>query len=68
MKSNHSWLNAVLICFLESTLLPSAWGADLPVNWTELPKSFDTPSAHNPPRVVSKPKGAQLRLPAGFLV
>ena len=68
MKSNHSWLNAVLFCFLESTILPSAWGADLPVNWTELPKPFDTPSAHNLPRVVSKPEGARLQVPAGFTV
>ena len=68
MKSNHPWLNVVLLCFLESTLLPSAWGADLPVNWTELPKPFDTPSAHNLPRVVSKPEGAQLQVPAGFTV
>jgi glucose/arabinose dehydrogenase len=68
MKSNHSWLNAILFCFLESTLLPSAWAADLPVNWTELPKPFHTPSAHNSPRAVTKPEGAQLQVPAGFTV
>jgi glucose/arabinose dehydrogenase len=68
MKFTHSWLNAILFCFLASTILPSTWAADLPVNWTELPKPFHTPSAHNPPRVVAKPEGAQLQVPAGFTV
>ncbi|MGH2745919.1 MAG: hypothetical protein ACRDN8_26200, partial [Thermoleophilaceae bacterium] len=42
MKANHSWLKAILLCFLTSTILPSAWAADLPVNWTELPEPFHT--------------------------
>lgn len=32
----------------------------------DLPKPFATSSAMNPPRVVPKPDGARLRLPAGF--
>ncbi len=68
MKFIPSWLNAILFCFLASTILPSTWAADLPVNWTELPKPFHTRSARNPPRVVAKPEGAQLQVPAGFTV
>jgi glucose/arabinose dehydrogenase len=32
----------------------------------KLPPPFQTPSSNNPPRVISRPDGAQLRLPAGF--
>src|SRR5215472_11129954 len=35
---------------------------------TELPQPYDTPSANNGPRVVPRPEGAQLRVPAGFKV
>jgi glucose/arabinose dehydrogenase len=68
MKFIPSWLNAILFCFLASTILPSTWAVDLPVNWTELPKPFHTRSAYNPPRVVAKPDGAQLQVPARFTV
>lgn len=34
----------------------------------KLPPPFATPSADNPPRVVPRPKGAQLHTPAGFSV
>jgi glucose/arabinose dehydrogenase len=68
MKFIPSWLNAILFCFLASTILPSTWAADLPVNWTELPKPFHTRSVYNPPRVVAKPDGAQLQVPARFTV
>lgn len=42
--------------------------AELPVNWMELPEPYHTPSASNSPRVVSKPEGAELKVPAGFVV
>jgi hypothetical protein len=65
MKSNHSWLNAILFCLLESTLLPGARAADLPVNWTELPKPFHTPPKIS--RVWSpNPKGLNCRSLPGF--
>src|SRR5512147_893025 len=32
----------------------------------KLPPPFHSPSSNNPPRVISRPDGAQLRLPAGF--
>jgi glucose/arabinose dehydrogenase len=35
---------------------------------TKLPPPFATPSANNGPRVISKPNGAQLQLPAGFQI
>jgi glucose/arabinose dehydrogenase len=33
-----------------------------------LPEPYHTPSATNPPRVVSKPGGAELKVPSGFAV
>ena len=32
----------------------------------KLPPPFATPSANNRPKVISRPDGAQLRVPAGF--
>ena len=34
----------------------------------KLPPPFATPSANNRPRVIARPDGAQLRVPAGFNV
>src|SRR5438132_890093 len=34
----------------------------------QLPPPFATPSAGNPPRVTSRPAGAQLTLPPGFKI
>ncbi len=39
-----------------------------PINWRELPKPFATESARNNPTVVTKPDGAALSAPAGFVV
>ncbi|MBX9604055.1 MAG: PQQ-dependent sugar dehydrogenase [Bryobacteraceae bacterium] len=35
---------------------------------SKLPKPFETPSAVNPPRVVARPEGSQLRTPPGFTI
>ncbi len=39
-----------------------------PVNWSELPEPFATPSANNAPQVVVRPEEAKLVLPPGFQV
>ena len=41
---------------------------DRPVNWKDLPAPFHTESVRNRSEVVSRPEGAELRLPAGFTV
>lgn len=41
---------------------------DRPVNWKDLPEPFHTESARNPSEVVSRPEGAELRLPSGFKI
>lgn len=46
----------------------SAQNGRKPVNWTELPAPFATPSSRNNPTVVAKPDGASLAAPAGFIV
>jgi glucose/arabinose dehydrogenase len=50
---------SVLTCAAGAFLL--AWQAPV-----KLPPPYHSPSAMNPPRVISQPDGAQLRLPAGF--
>lgn len=55
-----------LLCFFLSTVAVDT--NDLPVNWQELPEPYATPSATNPPRIVARPKGALLSVPAGFQV
>ncbi len=42
--------------------------AELPVNWSELPAPYLTPSAKNRPRVISRPRDAKITLPPGFLI
>lgn len=49
------------------------WTTDAPgvrrsITVTDLPAPFDTPSADNGPRVVSRPEGAWPRAPAGYRV
>lgn len=39
-----------------------------PVNWTDLPAPFATPSARNSPTLVARPEGASLVAPPGFVV
>lgn len=39
-----------------------------PVNWTDLPAPFATPSARNSPTLVARPDGASLVAPPGFVV
>ncbi|HUQ93194.1 MAG TPA: PQQ-dependent sugar dehydrogenase [Bryobacteraceae bacterium] len=50
-----------------STLVPVA-GAFCADSAPKLPPPFHTPSANNRPRVVPRPDGSQLRLPAGFRI
>jgi len=40
----------------------------LPVNWHDLPEPYATPSAVNPPVIVSRPAGTSLSVPPGFRV
>lgn len=56
----------LLFCLVISTVGGAlAWQQ---VATTKLPPPFATPSANNGPRVVSKPNGVQLQVPAGFQV
>lgn len=41
---------------------------DRPVNWSELPEPYATPSARNAPMLVGQPDGVELALPEGFVV
>jgi glucose/arabinose dehydrogenase len=61
--SPHSLYTGLMLkaCFLLSTALLLA--AD-----QKLPAPYATPSAANPPKVVSKPDGRALQVPAGFSV
>lgn len=58
----------VLACLLLSAGVEAAENGqqDLPVNWQELPLPFATPSVANPPRLIPRPAGVQLKLPPGF--
>ena len=62
-------LVSCLIIFLITDIV---YGEDqisqLPVNWKGLPEPYATPSATNPPRVIERPEGAELTVPAGFSV
>jgi len=46
----------------------SAQSGRKPVNWTELPAPFATPSARNNATLVPMPEGATLSAPTGFMV
>jgi glucose/arabinose dehydrogenase len=56
---------AVLVALLTA---PPLLANDKPVNWTELPAPYATPSASNPPRIIPQPASASLSVPAGFRV
>ncbi len=52
-------------------LITTPWaraGEELPVNWSELPPPWHTPSAVNPPHVIDRPAGAEFVVPEGFVV
>ncbi|MGQ0659231.1 MAG: PQQ-dependent sugar dehydrogenase [Chromatiales bacterium] len=53
---------------MSGTTAAAASNEELPVNWQRLPEPYATPSATNPPHVVSKPSGAELKVPPGFTV
>ncbi|MGH8658345.1 MAG: PQQ-dependent sugar dehydrogenase [Gammaproteobacteria bacterium] len=59
-----------LHCLLLAAVLFSSpiFSAEKPINWNGLPPPYDTPSAVNPPRVVPRPAGAELKLPLGFRI
>jgi glucose/arabinose dehydrogenase len=52
---------ALLLCSAAGVALAAVW-----LGITQLPQPFATPSAVNPPDVVPRPPGAQLRPPPGF--
>ena len=57
------------IAFLAAaSMTVSAQRGRKPVNLTELPAPFATPSVRNNPTVVPKPEGASLAAPPGFVV
>lgn len=62
-----SWIFAIASCLLLSAVALSQMGK-LPVNWKDLPEPFATPSASNRPEVVSRPEGAELKLPQEFAI
>ncbi|MGH8527112.1 MAG: PQQ-dependent sugar dehydrogenase, partial [Gammaproteobacteria bacterium] len=62
-KRKTHWVLFVAVLFAS----PS-FGAEKPVNWNGLSAPYDTPSAENPPRVVPRPAGAELKFPAGFRI
>jgi glucose/arabinose dehydrogenase len=59
------WLGFLVLAVVATALSQSG---DLPVNWKELPKPFHSESARNQPEVISRPEGAELKLPAGFVI
>lgn len=66
-------LRSRTVGMLVGALLSPAGGVaagvpDLPVNWQGLPEPYATPSSTNPPRVIERPAGADLKVPEGFEV
>lgn len=66
MIKNTLFLSLSLV--IAGAALAQERSSDLPVNWKELPEPFHTPSARNRSEVISRPEGAELRLPSGFAV
>ena len=61
----------ILAAFVATAALAATLSAQTgrkPVNLTELPAPFATPSARNNPTVVARPEGASLVAPPGFVV
>jgi glucose/arabinose dehydrogenase len=66
----HHLLTVLILTLAAGSLVR---GADEPgktylIRPEELPPPFDTPSANNFPRLVARPAGAELKVPAGFQV
>src|SRR4051812_30181723 len=57
------WLTSFFIA-----LITAAVSLALQVKYPELPGPYHSPSANNRPQVISRPDGAQLRLPQGFSI
>ena len=57
---------ATVCLFTAATVTAQPGG--LPVNWTELPEPFHTPSVRNGSEVIPRPDGATLELPDGFAI
>jgi glucose/arabinose dehydrogenase len=55
-----------LVCLAPSVLLIAVPAFALQVNRGTLPPPYKTPSVNNGPRVIPRPNGAELHLPAGF--
>ena len=64
-QKRAAWLGFLIVAVAATAISQSG---DLPVNWKELPKPFHSESARNQPEVISRPAGAELKLPAGFAI
>ena len=64
-KTKLLW-TACFVLLLAASAVASL--TERPVNWKGLPEPFATPSVRNSPRVIDRPEGAQLQVPAGFQV
>lgn len=59
---------SILFFFFCVVPFSNAENNERPVNWQELPEPYHTSSAINPPKIISRPKQAELSVPAGFVV
>ena len=64
----NAFVASLALLVVGGTALAQAPTNDRPVNWKELPKPFHTESARNSAEVISRPEGAELRLPSGFKI
>jgi glucose/arabinose dehydrogenase len=60
--------NTIIVLFIVFTNILNAEENALPVNWQELPESYHTKSAVNPPSVISRPDNVEFNLPEGFII
>src|SRR4051794_13438896 len=64
LYNNQISMNKPILLFTLYALCAGAWQQSS----LKLPPPFATPSSANPPKVVSRPDGAQLKLPKGFTI
>ncbi len=62
----HTFVALAALVIVSGSAVAQKPTNDRPVNWKELPEPFHTDSARNRSQVVSRPEGAELRLPSGF--
>lgn len=68
MRKINAGLASCTLMALCCTAGAGAPNPELPVNWQGLPEPYATDSATNPPRVIPRPAGAELKVPEGFAV